>query len=101
MPPESIVITVDSDMADLIPLFLSQRKADQAAIAAALPLHDFARVRKAGHGMAGAGASYGFEALTVLGDNLALAARAGDVNRLAQLKAQLDDYLARLIVKYV
>ena len=101
MAPDSIVITVDSDMAELIPLFLSQRKADQAAIAAALPLRDFERVRKAGHGMAGAGASYGFGAVTVLGDNLALAARAGDVARLAQLKTDLDDYLARLIVKYV
>lgn len=101
MALEPIVVNVNQDMADLVPLFLSQRKADQTAMAQALPARDFERLRKIGHAMAGAGASYGFDALSALGDRVVLAARAADVTTLAQLKGELDDYMARLFVKYL
>lgn len=101
MVAEPIVVTVDSSTADLIPLFLTQRKADQAAIAVALPARNFEALRKIGHGMAGAGTSYGFEAISILGDRLVAAARAGDLAKLLQVKVEIDDYLARLVVKYL
>lgn len=88
-------------MEELIPLFLSQRKADQVAIAHALETHDFEALRRTGHGMAGAGTSYGFAAVSKLGDRLVKATRARDVGLLAQIKAEFDDYMARLVVKYV
>ena len=51
--------------------------------------------------MAGAGASYGFDALTDLGERLVSAARAGDVATLLAIQQAIDDYLARVVVKYV
>ncbi len=101
MALEPIVISVESDMADLVPLFLNQRRLDQAAVAAAIAARDFEAVRRIGHAMAGAGTSYGFAALSLLGERLGQAARAGDVAGLEALRCDFDDYMSRLIVKYM
>ena len=100
MALEPIVVVVPHDLQDLLPLFLAQRKADQAALSLALPLRDFARVRKVAHGMAGAGASYGFGCLSELGDAMVIAARASDNADLLRLKDEFDDFMSRLVVKY-
>lgn len=101
MSTEPIIVTVDADLADLIPIFLSQRRADLATLAAALPARDFEAIRRVGHGMAGAGASYGFDHLSVLGEHIVEAGRAADVQALTRLIAEFDDYLARLSVKFL
>lgn len=101
MPHEPIVVVLDRNVEDLVPLFLAQRKADQAAMVTAMAGKDFVSLRKVGHGMAGSGSSYGFDALTELGERIVVAARASDLPALAELKAALDDYLARLVVKFV
>ena len=100
MSADAIVVTVERGLQDLIPAFLAQRQADQAAIVAALPLRNFEALRRTGHGMAGAGASYGFERISDLGERLVLAARAGDVAALEVLQREFDDYMTRLVVKY-
>lgn len=101
MSAEPIVVKVERGLADLIPLFLGQRKADQASLAQALPQRDFETIRRTGHGMAGAGASYGFDFLSELGHRIEVSARASDAAAIALLKLELDDYLARLVVKYL
>lgn len=101
MPPEPIEVVVDRNLQDLVPLFLAQRKADQAAMVKALAVEDFLALRKVGHGMAGSGSSYGFDALTDLGERIVVAARAVDLPALVKLKLQFDDYMARLVVKFV
>jgi len=98
---EPIVVTLSQDMADLVPLFLAQRKSDLAKLSAAIPAGDFEAMRRVGHGMAGAGASYGLDHISVLGEQLVGAARAKDVTALDRLKQELEDYLARLTVKYM
>ena len=99
--PEPIVVTVDQIVEDLMPLFMAQRKTDQRVIAQALPLRDFDALRKTGHGMTGAGASYGFDRISDLGVRLCEAARGGDVAAIRKVGDELDDYMQRLIVKYV
>ncbi len=98
---EPIVVTLSQDMADLVPLFLRQRNIDMATLRAALPAGDFEAMRRVGHGMAGAGASYGLDHVSVLGERLVVAARAKDVATLNQLTQELEDYLGRLTVKYM
>jgi HPt (histidine-containing phosphotransfer) domain-containing protein len=96
---EPIIVTVDRDLQDLIPLFMAQRQADQAAIADALLSRNFEALRKIGHNMNGAGASYGFERISDLGERLTQAARAGDVAAIDEIKHAFDDYMERLVVK--
>lgn len=98
---EPLIVTLSRDMEDLVPIFLAQRKADLAALSAALPAQDFEAIRKVGHGMAGAGASYGFDHVSVLGDQLVLAARARDATALQRLAQEFEEYMARLLVKYM
>jgi HPt (histidine-containing phosphotransfer) domain-containing protein len=98
---EPIVVKVDRDLQDLVPLFIGQRKADQAALAVALRARDFEALRKIGHGMAGAGASYGFDCVSEVGERLVNAARAADAPAVEAACRMLDDYLRRLLVKYV
>lgn len=101
MPAEPIVVTVDRDLEDLIPLFLSQRKSDVKNLSQALGEADLESVRRVGHAMNGAGASYGFPYVSELGQRIEDAARASDRDRIGQLIRDLDDYLARLNVKYM
>ena len=100
MAVEPVVVLVERDIEDLIPLFLAQRRADQAVIAAALALSDFDAIRKVAHGMVGAGASYGFTHVSALGERLLEAACACDAAALARVQREFEDYLARLVVKY-
>jgi len=101
MLSEPIVVIVSRDLEDLLPLFMQQRKADQAAIAAAVAAADFAALRRVGHGMVGSGASYGFDALSSLGERFVSAARAGDLSAIGALQREFDDYLSRLVVKFL
>ncbi|HTE15081.1 MAG TPA: Hpt domain-containing protein [Burkholderiales bacterium] len=101
MAVEPIVITLDRDLEDLVPVFLAQRKTDLATLNAALAAGDFAAMRRAGHGMAGAGASYGFDYLSVLGERIVEAARAGNATAVEGVNREFDDYMARLVVKYM
>lgn len=101
MNTEPIVIMVERDLEDLVPIFLAQRRADQATLATASPARDFEAIRKVGHGMVGACASYGFDDLGILGQRIVEAGRAADAVVLDGLKRELDDYMVRLIVKYL
>ena len=96
---EPIVVTVARGIADLVPLFLEQRKADQVAIAVALRRRDLKTLREVGHAMASAGASYGFDRVSELGGCLVQAARAANMALLEMLHEEFTDYMARLVVK--
>ncbi len=96
----SIVVTLSRDLEDLVPLFLKQRNIDLAALAAALPAGDFQAIRRVGHGMAGAGASYGFDQVSHLGEQLVQAAREADAAAIGRLRSELESYLERLTVQY-
>lgn len=98
---EPIVVVVDRDLEDLIPLFLTQRKNDLGKLSQALGEGDFESMRRVGHAMNGAGASYGFPYVSELGLQIESAARDGDLDRLGALSRALKDYLARLVVKYL
>ena len=101
MSTEPIVVTVEGDLEDLMPIFLEQRRADQATLAMSLAARDFKAIHKVGHGMVGACASYGFDDLGDLGQRIVEAGRAADAVALDGLKRELDDYMVRLIVKYL
>lgn len=96
--PDKIIISVDAQIAALVPRFLANRAADVDKIRAALARADFEAIRAAAHSMKGAGGGYGFPEISRLGAALEDAARRGDAAAIDGLAAGLEAYLARIEV---
>ena len=93
-------VTVAKDLADLIPVFLGNRRKELETLRAALAAADFDQLRQLGHRMRGVGNSYGFERVSTLGKEIEDGARAGDKAALASHIDAYADYLSRLQVEY-
>ena len=98
--PDKLIVTVDPQIAALVPRFLANRAADLAKIRAALASADFAAIRIAAHGMKGAGGGYGFPEISRLGAQMEEGACQCDAAAIGALVACLEEYLGRIEVKY-
>jgi HPt (histidine-containing phosphotransfer) domain-containing protein len=97
---DKLIVTVDSQIAALVPRFLANRAADVGKIRAALADTDFEAIRGSAHGMKGAGGGYGFPEISRLGAALEEGARQRDAAAISALLASLEEYLGRIEVKY-
>jgi len=79
--------------ADLTPAFLANRRRDAAAILEALERGDFEIVTSLGHGMKGAGGSFGFQPITDIGAALEEAAGNEDDVLARKVLRELHSYL--------
>lgn len=100
MTDNAYTAVVPKDIADLVPVFLNNRKKELEALRTALVAQDFAQLRQLGHRMKGVGNSYGFSRVSDLGKSIEEGAASEDR---AALDASIDeyaDYLARVNVVY-
>jgi HPt (histidine-containing phosphotransfer) domain-containing protein len=97
---DKLTVTVDAQIAALVPRFLANRAADADRIRTALAGADFEAIRASAHGMKGAGGGYGFPEISRLGAALEEGARQRDTVAIAALVASLEEYLGRIEVKY-
>lgn len=97
--PDKLIITVDAQIAALVPRFLANRAADVDRIRRALAVGDFEAVRAAGHGMKGSGGGYGFPEISRLGAAMEEGARQRDMAALVALVESLATYLARVEIR--
>jgi HPt (histidine-containing phosphotransfer) domain-containing protein len=93
---DAILVRANPIIADLIPGFLQGRRQDVIAILDALDRGDFAAVESLGHGMKGAGGSWGFQAITDIGEALERAAERADTDASRKWVAELSGYLDRV-----
>jgi len=93
-------VRVARELSELVPRFLAHRRADADRLREALERGDFDTVRAIGHAMKGAGAGYGFDEISVIGDALERLARAGDAPAAEAEVRRLRDYLDRVDVVY-
>lgn len=100
-PQKSIIVTVDEDLKEIIPVFLKNRLKDLSAIYNDLEKEDFEDIRVRGHSMKGVGAGYGFVLVTDLGARLEIAAKEKDTGGIRRVAAELADYMARVEVVFV
>jgi histidine phosphotransfer protein HptB len=98
--PDKLIVTVDPQIAGLVPRFLANRAADVEKIRAALACADFEAVRATGHGLKGVGGGYGFPRISQLGAAIEEAAERCEAGVIASLAADLADYLARVEVRH-
>ena len=100
MNEQPITVTIASDLADLIPTFITNRHKELATLRSALGAGDMEQLRQLGHRMKGVGNSYGFELISVLGKQIEDAAKSRDLPGLEAHLVAYADYLARVTVVY-
>ena len=94
------IVEVDEDLSDLIPGFLTRKRADVAAIFDALARRDFAEVSHVAHRIKGEGGSYGFDSMTEIGRSLEHAAAMRDDGAVTTLARQLLSYMDHLEIVF-
>jgi CheY-like chemotaxis protein/HPt (histidine-containing phosphotransfer) domain-containing protein len=95
-PRDTILVRVNPRFADLIPAFLSNRRQDVIVMLDALDRGDFETVQSLGHGMKGAGGSWGFQAITDIGAALEQAGESADTDASRKWLGELSGYLDRV-----
>lgn len=98
--PGRVTVSIDSDLEEIVPLFLENRRRDVVTLRTAVAEDDLKTVRLLGHRMKGDGGGYGFEVISDIGEILEQAAIRKDRRVIAQQIGKLDEFLSRVDVVY-
>jgi diguanylate cyclase (GGDEF)-like protein len=94
------VVRADPYMAEHIPRFLENRRTELGSVRDEARTGDLEIVRVAGHKLKGSGGTFGFEALTELGERLELAASSDERAEALRIIEELAWYLEHVHVVY-
>ncbi len=94
------VVTVDSDIKDLIPDYLKKRREDLSEIKSSFFKNDYSSISRLGHIIKGSGGSFGFNDLSKIGKSLEHAAEKKDVETVRKSIEELTHYLDNVKVVY-
>ena len=100
MEQQGIVVVVDKELEDLVPVFMKNRHKEVETLKAALASADFEQLRQVGHRMKGVGNSYGFAHVSAFGKQIEDGARSGDRAGISARITEYQDYLANVKVTY-
>jgi HPt (histidine-containing phosphotransfer) domain-containing protein len=98
--PDRVIVEVDEDLSDLIPGFLTHKRADIDTIFDAVTRRDYAEIVRVAHRVKGEGGSYGFDAMTEMGRSLEHAAAIRDNGAVTTLARQLLRYLDQVEIVF-
>jgi len=99
-PLSKLVVRIDPDLRDLVPIFIAHKREDAQAIVAAIARADYEALSQLGHRIRGEGGSYGFEELTAIGAALEIAAKARDLAAVRKSALELTAYLDSVEIVY-
>lgn len=94
-----IVVRVDAEIADMVPLFLANRRRDVELLREAIARGDDEAVRRTGHILKGVGGGYGFPGISKIGERIECAALDREPAALGMAVDELADFLARVRVE--
>lgn len=95
-----LTVSIDSDLEELVPGFLENRRKDSTALCSAAQTRDLNTVRLLGHRMKGDGGGYGFQQISQIGEALEEAAMKEDWKMIVEQTEALTAFLARVDVVY-
>ena|SRR3990172_9092678 len=95
-----ITVTVDPDLKELIPDFLTLSKKDVSSMQEALDQNDLQTLTRLGHSFKGCGSGYGFHFLSEIGDKIERLAKTQPRDDSQALIDQLHAYLENVVVIY-
>jgi hypothetical protein len=93
---DKIRLHVEPAIRDLVPGFIENRRRDLERMRQALHSGDLAAIRDVGQNIRCFSRVYGFDELTVLGEEIRRAADECSTLRIVHLQGQLADYLSRV-----
>jgi HPt (histidine-containing phosphotransfer) domain-containing protein len=96
-----LVLEVSAELEELMPKFLANRRRDVEQIIAELANGDFERIRALGHGIKGAGGTYGSAVISRLGEHIEQAAVERNAGAIEADVTALNDYLERVELVFV
>jgi HPt (histidine-containing phosphotransfer) domain-containing protein len=97
---ETVRVSIDPDLQDLIPGFLQNRRQDIQTLQKAVVVKDFETIRMLGHRMRGDGGGYGFPMISEIGGALEKAALEKHTLDITASVQKLTDYLDRIEIIY-
>ncbi len=100
MAEDTIIITIDSELAELIPGYLANRRDDIRKMILAIDSGDFDTIRVIGHQLKGSGGGYGFDFITEVGMVIEKDAMEKNYEEIKRHITALSDYLDRLETVY-
>jgi HPt (histidine-containing phosphotransfer) domain-containing protein len=100
MTADKIIVKVDSDLEDLIPGFLENRRKDVKSLREALAANKIESLRSIGHSLKGVGGGYGFTGLSEIGADIEKTAKSGEISPIGGLIDKMTDYLDRVEISY-
>jgi len=95
-PRKSLRVTIDHELIDIVPLFLDHRWQDVASLQDALAHENSSLVRAIAHNLKGAGRSFGFNAVSRIGECLEQAAERNNWHSVERFINRLIAYLERI-----
>ncbi len=98
--PDRVIVELDEDLSDLIPGFLTRKRADLITILDANARRDYAEISRIAHRIKGEGGSYGFQTMTEIGRSLERAAAMRDDGAVAAVARQLLNYMDGLKIVF-
>ncbi|MBI5484093.1 MAG: Hpt domain-containing protein [Deltaproteobacteria bacterium] len=98
---DNFTIEIDDVLRPIVPDFIKSRNDDCMLIRQLLNEENYAEIRLLGHRMKGTGGSYGFDAISEIGEMIETAALAADRETIRGQLQLLEDYLKQVSVVYV
>jgi HPt (histidine-containing phosphotransfer) domain-containing protein len=96
-----ILVEIDQELMPVVPEYLENRHLDCAEIEQLLGTGDMESIQMLGHRMKGSGGSFGFDEISVIGEELESAAQVPDVEGIKSAVVRLERYLAHVSVAYI
>lgn len=93
---EKIIVSIEPEIADLIPGYLHNRQKDIESMESYLTTQNFEEIERLGHGMKGSGAGYGFDGISEIGKSIEMAGRDKDIEGIKKGIEDLKKYLDRV-----
>ena len=97
-PTETVRAYVPSDIADLVPQYLRNRKLEIQSLKESLAVEDQDRLTQLAERMRAVGNPYGFDLITILGRDIKVAVAKADYLFVKWLIEQYEEYLAAVEV---
>ena len=99
-PGENMIVQVDAEIEDIIPVFLEEMLENITAIKEAVEQSDYEAIHLLGHRSKGTAGSYGFDAIVEISRSVELAAKAQNLEEVRNLADQLGNYLEHIEVVF-